>query len=222
MDLIRPINPLSDSIFGSALALLQDQGIEDENCLRGLRSKPTNTYIIGVEADEPAHFLSERFAGSVRAHGQRPQTGMRFGQISDQSYFERYVYPDYATAKADGLPMGHFIRTQLLGHATQYRRLIVPLADQRKTVSKLLVLSWIDYFVKADLDKAAALSPRQQECLLLLANGERVKSIAFSLGISENMVERHIDAAKEKLGARSATHAVSIALLGGLLAPVST
>ncbi len=61
------------------------------------------------------------------------------------------------------------------------------------------------------------LSPRQKECLRLIAQGYTTASIAFKLQISKRMVGFHLRAAREKLGAVSTAQAVHLASKSGLL-----
>lgn len=57
------------------------------------------------------------------------------------------------------------------------------------------------------------LSPRERECLLRLAQGERVDRIAERLGLSTVTVELHLRNARRKLGARTSPEAVAKAVL---------
>jgi len=64
-----------------------------------------------------------------------------------------------------------------------------------------------------------ALSPRERECLLWLAIGQRQQQIAYRLGIHTKTVEKQIESARRKLKAASVAQAVAIALTYGLLIP---
>lgn len=64
---------------------------------------------------------------------------------------------------------------------------------------------------------AAPVSPREQEVLELLAEGLSNKEIGASLGISEHTARFHVNALLARLGARSRTEAVVLALRSGLL-----
>jgi len=61
------------------------------------------------------------------------------------------------------------------------------------------------------------LSPRQKECLCLIAQGYTASWIAHRLKISTRMVHFHLGNARVKLGARSTAQAVHLASLKGLL-----
>lgn len=60
------------------------------------------------------------------------------------------------------------------------------------------------------------LSPRQKECLRLIAQGYTVSWIAHRLKISTRMVHFHLGKARVKLGARSTAQAVYLASVMGL------
>ena len=61
------------------------------------------------------------------------------------------------------------------------------------------------------------LSPRELECLHWTSEGKTVWECATILGLSRHTVRCYLESARHKLGASSNTHAVSIALKGGLL-----
>jgi len=59
---------------------------------------------------------------------------------------------------------------------------------------------------------ARALSPRQLECINLVAQGKMPKQIAATLGISESAVRLYLRSARQKLGGATTTQAVSRAV----------
>ncbi|MCH2076965.1 MAG: autoinducer binding domain-containing protein [Rhodobacteraceae bacterium] len=61
------------------------------------------------------------------------------------------------------------------------------------------------------------LTDAECEALTLIRNGERLKSIAHKLGITESAVKARLVSAKRKLGARTSVHAVSLAAEAGLI-----
>lgn len=65
----------------------------------------------------------------------------------------------------------------------------------------------------------AALSPREQECLLWAADGKTSWEIAKIIGVSERTAIFHLHNATEKLGVCSRQHAVARAVALGLIAP---
>lgn len=69
-------------------------------------------------------------------------------------------------------------------------------------------------------DRIAALSPRQLECLRLVARGYEAKEIGRQLGISDLTVKNHLSAARAALGvARSIDAARLVAARDGAGAP---
>jgi DNA-binding CsgD family transcriptional regulator len=62
-----------------------------------------------------------------------------------------------------------------------------------------------------------ALTPREHEVLVLVADGLRNREIAARLAISEHTVKFHLAAVFGKLGASSRTQAVRTALRLGLI-----
>lgn len=65
--------------------------------------------------------------------------------------------------------------------------------------------------------KFNALSPREEQCLSLLASGMRTKEIARSLTLSPASVELYLRNARQKLGATTREQAIAIAMDGHLL-----
>jgi DNA-binding CsgD family transcriptional regulator len=52
----------------------------------------------------------------------------------------------------------------------------------------------------------------------MIAEGYRLADISETLALSEEVIERHLEAAEEKLGAQNRLHAVTIAVLNGYIA----
>jgi NarL family two-component system response regulator YdfI len=63
----------------------------------------------------------------------------------------------------------------------------------------------------------ARLSKREQQVLVLLAEGAANKEIAYQLRITERTVKAHVTSIFNKLGVNSRTEAVAVALRSGLL-----
>jgi len=70
----------------------------------------------------------------------------------------------------------------------------------------------------AALASATPLTPREREILEMMADGANNRLIAARLAISRHTVKFHVAAILAKLGARSRTEAVALALRGGLFA----
>ncbi len=65
----------------------------------------------------------------------------------------------------------------------------------------------------------AALAPRERDCLLGLARGDRTMQIADRLSLSEATINEYVRNARRKLGARTRSEAVARAVLFGLIEP---
>lgn len=63
----------------------------------------------------------------------------------------------------------------------------------------------------------ARLSPRERDVMTLVADGLSNEEIGSRLFVTENTVRSHVSHALVKLGARNRTHAVALALTGGLI-----
>jgi DNA-binding CsgD family transcriptional regulator len=61
------------------------------------------------------------------------------------------------------------------------------------------------------------LSPRQRQCLALVAEGRTDREIARRMGVSVATAHRHVTELRIKLGARNRAHAVCLGLHGKLL-----
>jgi len=61
------------------------------------------------------------------------------------------------------------------------------------------------------------LSPRETEILEHIAQGNRNKEVARTLGIADQTVKNHVTSIMRKLTANDRTHAVVLALRSGLI-----
>jgi PAS domain S-box-containing protein len=69
---------------------------------------------------------------------------------------------------------------------------------------------------KADAhDKVEALSPRQRQILIQMADGKLNKQIAYDLGLSERTVKMHRAALFKALGVRTSADAIRVAIEAG-------
>lgn len=64
------------------------------------------------------------------------------------------------------------------------------------------------------------LTPRQEECLQLVAEGASHKDIMRLLGIEQKTCESHIHSAKKKLGGKNIANTIAIALINGGLSGI--
>ncbi len=85
-------------------------------------------------------------------------------------------------------------------------------------LARLEILArWHVLKMTSELIPQPALSQRQKECLVLIAEGFTARAISAKLGISIRMVRFHLKAAREKLNAVSTSQAIHIAVKGNLL-----
>lgn len=68
-----------------------------------------------------------------------------------------------------------------------------------------------------DLAAPVDITEAEVEALRLVKDGLLIKEVAFELGISEGAVKQRLRSAKDKLGARTTPHAVSVASSFGLI-----
>lgn len=68
---------------------------------------------------------------------------------------------------------------------------------------------------KSAHDRVEALSPRQREILIQMADGKLNKQIAYNLGLSERTVKMHRAAMFKSLGVRTSADAIRIAIEAG-------
>lgn len=64
-----------------------------------------------------------------------------------------------------------------------------------------------------------ALTPRERDCLLYLAAGQRPQQIAYRFGTHVKTVEKQIETTRHKLKAATNAQAVAVALMFGLITP---
>lgn len=72
---------------------------------------------------------------------------------------------------------------------------------------------------RGDPEPENPLTPRERECLLHLARGDRVDRIAERLSLSNATVELHLAKARRRIGARTSPEAVAKAVMRGWIAP---
>jgi DNA-binding CsgD family transcriptional regulator len=77
-----------------------------------------------------------------------------------------------------------------------------PLFDENGQIAGVYGFSYLEEMpdISEKIGNAESLSPREAECLVLLANGFSCKTIALTLNLSKRTVESYLDCAKTKLG----------------------
>lgn len=66
-------------------------------------------------------------------------------------------------------------------------------------------------------DISMSLSPRERECLILVAQGLRLKQVAAEMGVAVKTVDNQLASAREKLRAATTEQAIAIAFRHDLL-----
>jgi LuxR family transcriptional regulator, quorum-sensing system regulator SdiA len=84
-------------------------------------------------------------------------------------------------------------------------------ADEITELARRLELLFQDMAAPEDLTDA------EIEALQLVKGGLLIKEVAYRIGISEGAVKQRLRSAKDKLGARTTAHAVSVASTYGLI-----
>lgn len=75
-----------------------------------------------------------------------------------------------------------------------------------------------DYlFEEHSVSDLMRLTPRQEEILLMYADGMTLPEIMAALGLARDTVKGHTVRLRSRMGARTMAHAVHLAHLGGIL-----
>lgn len=218
-NILRPLALDAHPGFFPVLSHIANYGSKALDALTSIAGAPTNIYIVDSSNDDPRYFINQSFSGLVDVYGAMQTVGSRLVEMPDQEYLIRHLYPLCGEMKNTPAPMAHFIRAYLNGHAVQYRRLITPMTADRSGTS-FLSMTWVDYCVSMPMT-LTNLTDDERNCLLLVADGHSAKSIASQKGVSQKVIERRIESARRKLGARNTAHAVAIITLQQLSLPES-
>ena len=134
----------------------------------------------------------------------------------------RRTVPETAIAIYTGHPQRALIHEAMDAGARAVILKDAPLGDLRRALETVAAGDiYLDPAVGGALllsRGAPQLSEREREVLRLLAEGFRSEEIAQRLFISEHTVRAHVAKATTRLGARTRTQAVAIALRSGLIA----
>ena len=63
------------------------------------------------------------------------------------------------------------------------------------------------------------ITPSELRTMKLIAQGHQAKAAARIAGLSQWTVKCQIQAAAKKIGGRNATHAIALAIIGGIIKP---
>ncbi|WP_431862391.1 response regulator transcription factor [Azospirillum sp.] len=122
-----------------------------------------------------------------------------------------------ATPEHDREPSAHRVQGIVDGRLLAYERLTLPFFDGDRLMA-FLTLSRLKLVVEdVTTPRMPPLSPRERQCLGLLASGYSAKRIATELGLTAKTVEQHIQHLKRKLRARNIAQAVAKGMVATLL-----
>jgi DNA-binding NarL/FixJ family response regulator len=157
----------------------------------------------------------------------RPDVALVDAQLPGLSGLElarhaRRSAPDTAIAIYTGYPQRSLIHEAMDAGARAVVLKDAPLGDLHRALE---MVAAGDIYLDPAVGGALLLAPdtprlteRERDVLRLLADGLRSEEIAARLFISEHTVRAHAAKATTRLGARTRTHAVAIALRNGLIA----
>jgi DNA-binding NarL/FixJ family response regulator len=129
-----------------------------------------------------------------------------------------------AAASLGGLPIDGFLLADELTEPALRDALVSLAKGEMSMPGKLArrLLSEIRKLERAERERPFLLTPREQQALVLLADGMSNKQIARRLGISEHGAKRHVANVLAKLNCPNRTLAVALAIRYGLLCPDSS
>jgi hypothetical protein len=110
-------------------------------------------HLIDCEADDPRGFFFELYDSRTDIFRGADFTRRRLAEIPCPLYAAD-VQATYGAVKAERAPTLHATRTHVLGHATGYARLVLPLSRDGRTVDQLLVAINKRSLPELDLDDA--------------------------------------------------------------------
>jgi DNA-binding CsgD family transcriptional regulator len=211
-----------DAVFGAALPLANAVNPKaPEEGLYACRRVADVAHLVDFEAKDPLAWRFSAAVGVERLNGGSRSGTACMGDHVDQSFARGVLIPSYFDVLKANQPVVHRVAGVSNGTFLNYRRLGVPLfTASRHRPSHLIVLTILDFAVP-DFQRRPPgetnLTPRERQCLSLAAGGLGSQRVAHDLGISEKMVEMHLAHARRKLGARTTSQAIAIALTSAWL-----
>lgn len=105
-----------------------------------LRLKPVMgwAHIVDCTAESATEFFFRLYGSRVSIFGAKDFSKLRLGEIPCPIYADS-VIRDYSAVKLSGCASIHKMKTRLEWHTVSYTRLVLPLADDQRRVSQLLV-----------------------------------------------------------------------------------
>lgn len=135
------------------------------------------------------------------------------GDLRDQEYLERSVYPQYESAIRQRIPNIDVVETKILGIKVTYDRIILP----QKSVNRpnWLVVCTNGRFMASTPVRNIELDNIDETILLHVMAGESAKEIAAEMKLSPRTVEHRIERLRKQVGARSLAHLVTMLVTAG-------
>lgn len=174
--------------------------------LETLCGPSVNLYLTDMNGDSPLGY--QHSVVQYNFDLRRP-ADIALGEYPDRRYVDEVVLPFHESLRVEQAPNFCHIETPVMGHYGVYDRLMLPLPGQGGGVQACLSLSRLHIAVEIPRDPTPELSPRERQCLNLLANGHSAKRIAAELDLSPKTVEKQIHGLKRKLKAKNVTQAVA-------------
>ena len=102
--------------------------------------KPSMGYlhIIDCDTDDPANYSFRLYGSGIQIFQSKNFTHSRLSDIPCLTYRQE-IMADYHTVRESGTPSLHVIKTRLDWYTTMYSRLVLPLSQNRRDVTQLLV-----------------------------------------------------------------------------------
>jgi PAS domain S-box-containing protein len=201
---IIEVNPAAARVLGIPLALLRGRGSE----MLGLSDRALATWCIAVEQVYRSRREHSLDLAMDTANGERMYAARLTAVLdeSDQVEFVGAILQD-VTERARAEQRVAHLQREILEREDRLQRLLQSFLGERAMLRER-VRTW----------GLAALTPREQTILRLMANGRTNREIASELGMGAGTVKNRISLLLPKLGAADRTQAVAIALQLGLLA----
>jgi DNA-binding CsgD family transcriptional regulator len=178
--------------------------------LRQLTTGPVNLYLTEMNGESP---LQYRLTILSDAFDLRYNRSYLFGDYPDQRYVESHILPSYAALSREQGPIREQVRSMVQGRYAVYERLMLPYGRPRNGEGTCLSLSRLLLLVEDAAVPNTRLSPREEQCLRLLAQGKSAKMMAAELGLAQKTVEHCIGRLKNKLQAQNVAQAVTKGML---------
>ena len=209
------IAALGDPLFSTAISVWNDQ-VPNVPALQavamtlsGFCGLIDNVYVTEINRDSPLESTHETINCAFET---KAPPAFKLGDYPDRSYIERLVAPHLIEMSDECVPTFYKIKTSITGSLVVYDRLMLPVFNGRN-VSACITVSRLHLRVDdVYRPSSPSLSPREKQCLGLLASGYSAKQIAAQATISQKTAEQHIESLKKKLGARNVAQAVALGL----------